>query len=267
MMSKYAVFAALFCCSTMGVRGSAQLAAPADASGLAVAESSGTDQSPLFMEKLNGLKAQIHAEYAKKREATPEEARSFRSKAVTLSIEYHNMLHQKVRLRLIGTEEFEIHELIYARPKIAARLFGYELEICKSTDAYDYKAQAEVVAGDRAQAEADWTAAIAMAPETELLRHRGHLYLGQRKYDKAIEDFSRAIKAGGVAPLYHSRAMAYYRGDNYAGAAEDLEQFFKLNTDKDFSRSVASSRICSGLRKHGFAVEGCAAQENGGEKK
>jgi len=219
------------------------------------------------MQKVRELKEQMRGEFAKKRGSTPEEARQFRTKAVNLSIEYHNMLHKRSQLALIGAEDAEIHELIYAHPRIAAHIFASELEIYKSTDAYAYKAQAEVVTGEKAQAESDLTAAIAISPEAELLRHRGQLYLSQRKYDQAIEDFSSALKAGGIVPLYHSRATAYFKKDDYANAAEDLEQFFKLNTDKEYSRSVAASRVCSGLRKRGFAVEGCAAPGNRGRRK
>ncbi len=269
MKTKYAVFAALFGWLAAGVWVFAQQPASGDVapSAQTIAEPSGAERDPLLIEKVRDLKAQLHDEFAKKRGSTPEEAGQFRTKAITLSIEYHNMLHKRAPIPLIGALDAEIHELIYSHPKIAAHIFSSELEIYKSTEAYFYKAQAEVITGEKAEAEADLTAAIAIAPEAELLRHRGQLYLSQHKYDQAIEDFSRAIKAGGVAPLYHSRAVAYFKKDDYAGAAEDLEQFFKLNTDKEYSRSVAASRICAGLRKRGFAVEGCAAPENGGEKK
>ncbi|MCX5785765.1 MAG: hypothetical protein NTX59_08740 [Elusimicrobia bacterium] len=269
MKVKYAVFTALLCCLAAGTQVAAEQPTT-DAVAVSTqpaVESAGTDRDPPLMEKVRALKEQMRKEFRKKRVSTPEEARLFRTKAVTLSIEYHNMLHRKSKIPLIGAQDFEIHELIYAHPRIAAHIFACELEIYKSTDAYDHKAQAESIYGDRVKAEADWTAAIEMAPETELLRHRGYLYFTQYKYDQAIADFTRAIKAGGVAPLYHSRAMAYYRKDDYSGAADDLEQFFKLNTDNEYSKSVSGSRICSGLRKHGFAVEGCAAPENGGKKK
>jgi len=269
MTRKHTVFAAFVCCLAAGAAVSAQEPAGSEvpASTQPVTEPSGSDRDPLLMKKVREVREQLHDEFTKKHGATPEEARQFRAKAVALSIEYHNMRHQESKLALLGAEEVEIHELIYSHPRIAAHIFATELEICTSTDAYDYKAQAEAILGEKDQAEADWTAAIALAPEAELYRHRGHLYLTQRKYDKAIEDLSQALKAGGVAPLYHSRATAYFKKDDYASAAEDLAQFFKLNTDKEFAGSVASSRICSGLRKHGFAVEGCAAPENGGEKK
>jgi tetratricopeptide (TPR) repeat protein len=269
MNLKYAFSAALLCCPALCARVAAQ-PVPAEevqASTQPAAAAPLPDRDPALMKQVRELKEQMHEEFTRKRGSTPEEARQFRTRAVTLSVEYQNMLHKKAQIPLIGAEDAEIHELIYAHPRIAAHIFSAELEICKSTDAYDYKAQAEAVYGDKVQAEADWTAAIALSPDSELLRHRGHLYLGQRKYDKAIEDFTGALKAGGVAPLYHSRALAYYRSDDYARAAEDLGKFFELNTDKVYSGSVAASRICSGLRKHGFAVEGCAAEEKGGEKK
>ena len=106
-----------------------------------------------------------------------------------------------------------------------------------------------------------------ISPEMELLRHRGHFYLQRHKYDEAIKDFTASINAGGLAPAYHSRALAYFYKDDYSSAAEDLEHFFKINTDKEYSGSVAHSRVCSGLRRHGFNIEGCAIPEKGGEKK
>ncbi len=268
MTSKLAVFFALLCCLASESRAAAQPGIPGDLalSTQASAAAPVPDRDPELIEQMHSLKRQIRAEFSKKRGSTFEEACQFRTRAVILSIKYQNMLRRKAQIPMIGAEDAEIHELIYAHPRIAAHIFSTELEIFRSTGAYDYKAQAEAVCGDKVQAEADWTAALALAQDGELLRHRGHLYLGQRKHDKAIEDFTAALKAGGVAPLYHARAIAYYRSDDYARAAEDLGQFFKLNTDKAFSVSVASSRICSGLRKHGFAVEGCAP-ENGGEKK
>ena len=269
MTKKYAVLAAIFCCLAAGTRAVAQQSAAGDvpASTQPVAGSGGTDRDPALIGKLRGLKAQIHEEFNKKRASTPEEARQFRTKAVTLSIEYHNMLHKRSKVLRICEEDLEIHELIYAHPRIAEHIFSSELEIYRSTEALDYKAQAEAINGDKVQAEADWTAAIAAAPEPELLCHRGHLYLALHKYDQAIDDFSLALKAGELASAYQSRATAYFRKDDYAAAAEDLERFFKLNKDKEYSRSVAGSRVCSGLVKRGFAVAGCAAPENGGEKK
>ena len=269
MMAKYAAFAVLLYYSAAGAGVSAQQqdAGAVSVSTQPAAESAGADRDPALVRKLSDLKDQINQEYRKKRVAAPADARQFRTKAVTLSIEYHNMLHKTSQIPLIGAEDLEIHQLIYAHPRISAHIFAYELDICKSTDAYDYKAQAETIYGDAFQAEADWTAAIAMSPENELLRHRGHLYFTQRKFDQAIADFTRAIKAGGIAPLYHSRAMAYYSKDDYSSAADDLEQFFKLNTDKGYSQSVSGSRICAGLSKHGFSVEGCASPAKGVEKK
>ncbi len=274
MTIKYAVFAVLLCCLVPAARVSAQQQTTDEISNSTITtstqtveETTGGDRDPLLMQKVRELKDQLHEEFTIKRASTPEEAGQFRTKAVSLAIEYHNMLHQKSQIRSIGSETLEIHSLIYAHPRIAAHIFSSELEIYRSTDAYDYKAQAEIILGDKEQAEADLTAAIAMAPEAELLHHRGHLYLTEHKYDQAIEDFTRVIKAGGVAPLYHSRAVAYFHKDDYAGAAEDLEQFFKLNTDIEYSKSVAASRLCAGLRKHGFDVAGCAVPENGGEKK
>ena len=273
MTIKYAVFAALLCCLAPAARVFAQEQAAGDPAvstatvpAHTVSGTSGEERDPLLMQKVRELKERLHEELVKKRASTPEEAAQFRTKAVALAIEYHNMLHQKSQIRSIGSETLEIHSLIYAHPRIAAHIFSSELEIYKSTDAYDYKAQAEIILGDKERAEADLTAAIAMSPGSELLHHRGHLYLTQHKYDQAIEDFTRVIKAGGVAPLYHSRASAYFHKDDYAGAAEDLEQFFKLNTDKEYSKSVAASRLCAGLRKRGFEVAGCAAPENGGGK-
>lgn len=224
------------------------------------------DQDPALVEKLRALRAQLHAEYAKKRASTPEEALSFRQRAVALTIEYHNLLRRKPAIPLLDDGRFEAQRLIYEYPRVAAHIFAEELEIYKSTEAYDYKAQAESVYGHRDEAEEDWTAAIKMAPEPELLRHRGDIYLRLHEYEKAIADFTAAIKGGAAAPVYYSRAIADMRQDDYAGAAEDLGQFFKLNTDKDYSVSVAHSRLCSGLRRRGFEVPGCAPA-TGGDKK
>jgi len=269
MTIKFALLTALLYYPAAGARLAAQQqeTVAVSASTQPAVESPSTDRDPPLMRKLRELKNRMREEFRKKHEPTPEEARRFRTKAVMLSIKYHNIKNKRSKIPLINSEDFAIHSLIYAQPQIAAQIFACELEICKSTDAYNYKAQAEAIRGDKAQAEADWTNAIKIAPETEPLRHRGYLYFTQRRYDQAIADFTRAIKDRGIAPLYHSRAMAYYQKDDYSGAANDLEQFFKLNTDKEYSRSVSVSRLCYGLRKRGFIVEGCADPENGGEKK
>ncbi len=262
-------FAAILCCLSCVARAAAQ---PPDAGAVSAstrpaAESPGADRDRLLAEKLSGLEDKIREEFKEAHASTSEEARIFRAKAMAIFVKYDETLDRASELPDLDAEEFDIHELIYDYPRIAARIFSAELEIYKSTSAYDYKAQAESLCGDTKQAEADWTAAIKMAPEPELLQHRGHLFMQQHKYGPAIEDFSRAIKTGGSASLYHSRALARKHKDDYAGAAGDLERFFELNTDKEYSSSVAHSPICSGLRRRGFEVEGCAAPESGGREK
>ena len=267
-MMKYSVFAVILCCLTHGALAATHKPAPevVSTSTQSATEERSADQTPALIEKVRELRERLRRELAKSRLGTPEEARQFRTKAISLAVEFNNLLHKKSRIQAIGDEDLEIHQLIYAHPRIASHIFASELEICKSTEAYDYKAQADAITGKKAQAEADWTDAIALAPEAELLLHRGHLYLTQHKYDQAIDDFTRALKAGGTAPLYHSRATAYYRKDDYAAAAEDLELFFKHDTNKEYSRSVSVSHICAGLRKHGFTLEGCAAAAGGNGK-
>jgi tetratricopeptide (TPR) repeat protein len=268
MMIKQFLLGAFLCCAASGALYAQQSApaaavAPVMSSTRPAAGTPGDDRDSALAEKVRVLKAQLHEEYHKERASTPEEARAFREKAVALTIEYHNLLRKKPAIPMLDDARFEIHRLIYEYPRISAHIFEEELEICRSTEAYDYKAQAESVYGDKDDAEADWTAAIKMSPEPELLRHRGYLYLQQRKYDQAIADFTAAIKSGDTAPAYHSRALAYFYKDDYADAADDLGQFFKLNTDKDYAASVACAHICKALRKRGFAVEGCAAVKSG----
>ncbi len=268
MNGKYALFAAiaaLLACGplraqqadTSAAAPSAQSPSPTVAPVKSAPPAEDADQDEALLRKVRALRRQLREEFHKKRVSTPEEAADFREKAVDLYIEYHNLTHARSSIPLIDDERLEVHSLIGAHPRICARLFGYELEIYKSTSAYDYKAQAESMFGADKAAEADWTAAIKIAPEPELLRHRGHLYLQRHQYDKAIADFTACIKAGGLAPVYHARALAYFHKDDYAAAADDLAQFFRRNTDSQYAASVARSRLCRKLRKRGFDVEGC----------
>ncbi len=263
MNRKYLVLLALplLSCGVLNAREAAAAAANGAPAAAARRPAADSDDDPVLLEKIRSLREQLREEYHKKRESTYGEALAFRSRVVDLYIRYHNLKHQKSAIPMIDNEKLEIHQLIAAHPRISARMFGAELEIYKSTDAYDYKAQAESLYGDDDEAEEDWTAAIKLSPQPELLRHRGHLYLQRRQYDKAIADFTACIKAGGLAPVYHSRALAYFRKDDYAAAADDLAQFFRRNTDRQYAASVARSPLCRKLRKRGFDVEGCEAGE------
>lgn len=238
-------------------------------------EEAGAEKDPAFLKKLNTLKEQVRAEHAKlhgKREAkkgpdTAVAACAFRNKAVRAMAEQNSLVPCKPPLPLANDESFEVRQFIYARPRTAARIFTAELEIARSTDAYSYRAQAESLYGDLAGAEADLTEAIKISPQPALLLQRGYLYLRQRKHEQAIADFTRALEEGGPPTAYHSRAVAYFSKDDYAAAAEDLELFFKQNTDKDFAGTISRSRLCRGLLKHGFAIEGCAKPEAEGGKR
>ncbi len=237
-------------------------------------EMPGAEKDPSLLKKLRDLKEQVltdraksHARaYAKKHAHTPDDARAFRNKAVRFLGEMNNIMPGRPDIPLINDERFAVHQFICARPRVAARILTAEMEIARSTEAYGYRAQARSLYGDLAGAEEDLSAAIKISPQGELLAQRGHLYLRQRKYDQAIADFTRAIKAGAPAPAYHARAAAYFAKDDYAGAAEDLGQFFKLNTDRDFAASISRSKICKSLRRHGFSVEGCAAEAREAQK-
>ncbi len=282
MSIKHLAFAALLpglCCAVSAQQVSTSAAAvppppPAELMAGPQPEMPGAEKDPSLLKKLRDLKEQVLTErakfharmYAKKHSHTSDDARVFRNKAVRFLGEMNNIMPGRPDIPLINDERFAVHQFICARPRVAARLLTAEMEIAKSTDAYGYRAQARSLYGDLGGAEADLSAAIKMSPQGELFAQRGHLYLRQRKYDKAIADFTKAIKAGAPAPAYHARAAAYFAKDDYAGAAEDLAQFFKLNTDKDFAASISRSKICKSLRRHGFAVEGCAAEAREAQK-
>jgi len=134
MTIRYAVPVVFLCCAAAGTL-QAQQADPAQPSaGAAVASSTqpaagtaGAEQDSALAEKVRSLRAKLHEEYSEKRESTPEEARSFREKAIALTIEYHNLLRKKPAVPMLDDARFEVHRLIYGFPHISARIFAGEL--------------------------------------------------------------------------------------------------------------------------------------------
>ncbi|MDD2772887.1 MAG: hypothetical protein PHP45_04240 [Elusimicrobiales bacterium] len=240
-----------------------------------------TESDSIFAEKISELQSGEKKETEKAHGHPRGAARRFRHKAVGYSLGFHHMRRRKHSAPApLDDEALSIQQFISAHPRHAARLFASELEINKSSQAYVYKAEAESVYGDYRQAEKDYTDAIKLNADAETLRHRAHLYLLQGRFDLAINDLNLSIKnsggTGGSAPAYQERAFAFYRKGEYVKAADDMREFFRINTDKEYARRIAASRLCKNLLKRGFAVEKCAvstgtsvetATTAGGEKK
>ena len=90
---------------------------------------------------------------------------------------------------------------------------------------------ANLLLGYPAQAEAGYTRAIAANPQDwEAYAYRGELYKRYEMYDKAVEDFTKAID-GGLAGnrTYAFRADSKYALKDYEGALADYTKGIELN--------------------------------------
>ncbi len=73
-----------------------------------------------------------------------------------------------------------------------------------------------------------------------ILLKRGYVYCSMSEYDKAIDDFSKAIKLKPDAGVYYYRAFAYFHKDEYHRSWEDIQKAESLGykIDRKFLKDL-----------------------------
>jgi Tetratricopeptide repeat. len=80
-----------------------------------------------------------------------------------------------------------------------------------------------------------FTKAIKLNPTNPFLFYqRGKAYYKICSYDKAIKDFTKAIRIKEDAELYYRRGFCYYEMKLYNQAIKDFSKAIKLNPNDSF---------------------------------
>jgi tetratricopeptide (TPR) repeat protein len=80
----------------------------------------------------------------------------------------------------------------------------------------------------------EFTEAIRLDPKNaEAYHERGRAYFEMKEYDKAISDFTEAIRIEPDAGSYVARGGAYEHKKDYARAVSDYEQALRLDAEDD----------------------------------
>lgn len=79
--------------------------------------------------------------------------------------------------------------------------------------------------------------------------NRGNAYFGSKKYEEAIEDYSRAIVLRDNYSYYYNRASAYFFLNMYDEALNDMDSAIELNPD--FASSYDNRGVLR-LKKHEY---------------
>ncbi len=77
---------------------------------------------------------------------------------------------------------------------------------------------------------ADYSRAIRLKPDDEVHYNRGEAYFKQQRYKKAIKDFSRAIRFNRkMANAYYNRGTSYFHLRRFRRAIKDFSRTIRLN--------------------------------------
>ncbi|MEI7481251.1 MAG: FlgO family outer membrane protein [Elusimicrobiota bacterium] len=97
-------------------------------------------------------------------------------------------------------------KVIETTDKTMVHVFGY---------LYMARAEAFALTGDFANALADSDSAVQISPQTHLVYHnRGAIYILKGEYDRAIEDFDKALAIELSGDSFYARGLSYYNRKN-----------------------------------------------------
>ena len=83
---------------------------------------------------------------------------------------------------------------------------------------------------DNDRAIRDFSQAIRLRPNSDLFANRGLAYFNKSDYDHAIQDYDEAIRlSSSDAELFNNRGIAYAAKSNYDRAIQDYDQAVRLN--------------------------------------
>lgn len=130
----------------------------------------------------------------------------------------------------------------------AVELYSKILKAKKAELYYFYRALNYGILNYKEKAIKDYSAAIKMNKNHVSARvNRGKLYLQSCEYTKAIKDFSVAIEIGADYMSYFSRAEAYFYLDKFDKAREDFEKAITLKVES--GRAITSSLTKNSRKK------------------
>ncbi|MGH8568618.1 MAG: tetratricopeptide repeat protein [Gammaproteobacteria bacterium] len=94
--------------------------------------------------------------------------------------------------------------------------------------------------GDSEGAVAGFSKALEVDPKfLDARRNRGTVYLGQKRYESAIEDFSAVLaKDGSDAGILYKRAYAYCTNANRKLGAKDLQEVLRIEPNNDEAKAL-----------------------------
>ena len=79
--------------------------------------------------------------------------------------------------------------------------------------------------------------------ESESFYHKGHVYLNQRQYNLAIDEYTKAIALDPqYGKAYNNRGLAYYRNLQYDLALSDYNKAIALIPNEDFYLHFSKSK-------------------------
>src|SRR6266852_7996595 len=120
----------------------------------------------------------------------------------------------------------------------AVRLFTLAVEtpglsIDARTSAYVYRGNAYTLKGMYDRAIVDYSSAIRLKPDNaDAYRDRGMAYGLSGQYDRAIADYSTAIRlTPGDPEVYYGRGTGYYNKGQYDRAIADFDRAISLRPD------------------------------------
>ncbi len=84
--------------------------------------------------------------------------------------------------------------------------------------------------GDFDRAIADFSEAIRLRPQANFFTNRGNSYNNKGDYDRAIDDYNSALKLNpGFYLAYNNRSVAWHRKGDLDHAIADLEELLRIN--------------------------------------
>ena len=167
------------------------------------------------------------------------------------NMEYDRSIDDFTKALEINPKDKENHKVYYMRGRAhlenrqyneAINDFAKALEICPDTD----KATKFVIIESRGNsyhalnkndaALKDFSDAIALNPFHKNIKYvynnRGWIWQSKQDYEKAIQDYSAALKKDpAFAPSYYGRASAYSKSNNLPRAIEDAKEALRLDPE------------------------------------
>ena len=167
------------------------------------------------------------------------------------SMEYDRSIEDFTKALEINPRDKENHKVYYMRGRSylenrryneAINDFTKALEICPQEDKttkfsiFESRGNAYHALNKNDAALKDFSAAVAINRFHKNIKYvynnRGWIWQSKKDYEKAIQDYSAAIKKDpAFAPSYYGRASAYSKSNNMPRAIEDAKEALRLDPE------------------------------------